>query len=184
VRALAVVLQPAHDQVQVLTRVVVAEDRAVEVVLVGQVPVVAAQIVTGGERGVVDVVGVLLAVAVAVAAGPRPGGRDELHGADGLVVAAVAVVGTVVGVLDEGEAVAVELRAEDRRDGGAVGGDAAAAGLARLHPADGREELPGQVAAGLGVAQRGLGLLVGVEDGRGDARLRGAGGCGEWPGAR
>ena len=53
----------------------------------------------------------------------------------------------------------------------AVGVDAAAAGLAGLDLADGGEELPGQVAAGLGFAQRGLGLLVGVEDGRGYARL-------------
>src|SRR3546814_1613089 len=45
-----------------------------------------AQVVAGGEGGVVDVVGVLAAVAVAVAARPLPGGRDELHGADGLVV--------------------------------------------------------------------------------------------------
>jgi len=37
--------------------------------------------------------------------------------------------------------------------------------------ADGGEELPGQVAAGLRLGEFGLGLLVGVEDGRGDARL-------------
>ncbi|CAM5521448.1 hypothetical protein STENM327S_09356 [Streptomyces tendae] len=101
-------LQPRQDRVQVVLRVVVAEDRAVEVGW-RTGPAVAAQVVAGGERGVVDVVGVVLAVAVAVAARPRPGGRDGLQGADGVVVAAVAVVDAVVGVLGEGEAVAVEL---------------------------------------------------------------------------
>jgi membrane-bound lytic murein transglycosylase B len=180
----AVVLQPRQDGVQVLRRVVVAEDGLLEVALLGQVPAEAAQVVAGGERGVVDVVGVLAAVVVAVAARPLPGGRDELHGADGLVVGAVAVVGTVVGVLDEGEAVAVQLGAADRGGRRAVGGDASTAGLAGLHLADGGEQLPGQVAAGLGLAQRGLGLLVGVEDGRGNARLRRARGGGAGAGGR
>lgn len=169
--ALAVVLQPRQDEVEIVRRVVVAEDRAVEVGLRRQVPAVPAQVVAGGEGRVVDVVGVRLAVGVAVTTRPCPGGRDELHGPDGAVVAAVAVVLAVVGVPDEREAVAVELRAEDRAGRGAVRVDLAAAGLARLDLADGREELPGQVALGLGRAQRRLGLLVGVEDGRGDADL-------------
>ncbi len=80
VGALAVVLQPGQDRVQVVLRVVVAEDRPVEVGLDGQVPAVAAQVVAGGEGGVIDVVRVLLAVGVAVAARPGPGGGDELHG--------------------------------------------------------------------------------------------------------
>src|SRR5690606_28463776 len=42
---------------------------------------------------------------------------------------------------------------------------------------DGGEELPGQIAAGLLLAQRRLGLLVGVEDRRGDAGLRVGGGA-------
>lgn len=169
--ALAVVLQPRKDRVDVVPRGVVAEDRAVQVTAVRQVPAVAAQVVTGGESGVVDVVRVLHPVAVAVTAGPRPGGRDELHGPDGRVVGGVAVVGTVVGVLDEFEAVAVELRAEDLGGGGAVRVDPAAAGLARLDLADGGEQLPGQIAAGLGPLEFGRGLLVGIEDGRGYARL-------------
>src|SRR5690606_18101270 len=115
------------------------------------------------------------AVAVAVAARPGPGGGDELHGADGVVVAAVAVVDAVVGVLDEREAVAVELGADDRAQRGAVGVDASAAGMAGLHPADGGEELPGQIAGGLLLPQRRLGLLVGVEHGRRYAGLGGAG---------
>ena len=172
VRAVAVVLQPRQDEVQIVRGVVVAEDRAVEIGLRRQVPAVPAQVVAGGEGRVVDVVGVRLAVAAAVAARPRPGGRDELHGPDGAVVAAVAVVRAVVGVFDEREAVAVELRAEDGAGRGAVRVDPAAAGLTGLDLADGREELPGQVAAGLGRAQRRLGLLVGVEDGRGYAGLR------------
>jgi hypothetical protein len=77
----------------------------------------------------------------------------------------------VVGVLDEREAVAVERGAQDLGGRGAVRVDLAAAGLARLDLADGGEELPGQVAAGLGLGEFGLGLLVGVEDGRGDAGL-------------
>src|SRR5690606_15333311 len=82
VTALAVVVQPPQDGVQIVRRVVVAEDGLPQVAPVGQVPVVAAQVVAGGEGRVVDVVGVLAPVTVAVAARPRPGGGDELHGAD------------------------------------------------------------------------------------------------------
>src|SRR5690606_39648533 len=144
VGALAVVAQPRHDGVVVGRRPVVAADRPFPVALVGQVPAEAAQVVAGRQGGVVDVVGVLDAVVVAVPARPCPGGGDELHGADGLVVAAVAVVGAVVGVLDEGGAVAVELGAEDGGGGGAVGGGLAAGGVAGRPRADGGGEVPGE----------------------------------------
>jgi hypothetical protein len=47
-----------------------------------------------------------------------------------LVVVAVAVVAAVVGVLDECETVAVELRTEDPAERGAIGVNTAAAGVA------------------------------------------------------
>jgi hypothetical protein len=169
VGALAVVLVPGQNGVQVVLRVVVAKYGRVHVGLDRKVAVPAAEVVGGGQGGVVDVVGVLHAVAVAVAARPRPGGGDELHRADGSVIRGVAVVDTVVGVLDCGEAVAVEDRAEDLRVRRAVRVDPTARCLAGLHLADGGEELPGQVAARLGPPEFGLRLLVGVEDGRGDA---------------
>jgi hypothetical protein len=90
--------------------VVVAEDRPVEFGAHGQVAAVGAQVVPGGERGVVDVVRVLVAVAVAVGAPGGPGGGDELHGSDGAVPNPVAVEAAVVGVGNAGYvAGAVEL---------------------------------------------------------------------------
>jgi len=57
-----------HDHVDVGLRVVVAEHRLRTLGRVPQVAVAATEVVGGGERGVVDVVRVLAAVAVAVAA--------------------------------------------------------------------------------------------------------------------
>jgi hypothetical protein len=114
---------------QILPRVVVPEDRPVEVGLDGQVTAVGAKVAAGSERGVVDVVGVLAVVAVGVLAPPGPGRGDELHRADRTVVRRVAVVRTVVGVRDVREADAVEDGTEDRRERGAVGVHLAAARL-------------------------------------------------------
>ncbi|MEU9113993.1 hypothetical protein AB0D04_19965 [Streptomyces sp. NPDC048483] len=88
----------------------------------------------------------------------------------------VAVQEAVVGVRDTGEAVAIELGAEDRREGGARGVDRAAACLARFDLADPGEQLPGQPAVRIGGVEARCGLLVGRQDGGGDARLGGSGG--------
>jgi hypothetical protein len=122
--------------------VVVAEDRRVEVCRLGEVPAVRAQVVSGGEGGVEDVVRVGDAVTVAVRAPGRPGGGDELHGAFGAGPAAAGGgnSGVAAGAVEEGT--------EDRGSGGPVRGDVAAIGLPGLDLADGGQHGPGQVAPG------------------------------------
>lgn len=168
----AVELQPRQDRTQIVRGVVVAQHRAVQVRRDREVAGVRAQMDPGGERGVEDVVGVLAAVTIAVLGPGRPGGRDELHGAHRTVVAGVPVQGAVIGVGDVGEARAVEHGPEDRREGRAVRVDPAATRVPRLHLAEGGQELPGQMTAGLGVPQPGFRLLVRGEDGDRDALLR------------
>ncbi|OSY45450.1 hypothetical protein BG653_02983 [Streptomyces platensis] len=180
VGAVAVERVPGQHRAQIRVGVVVAEDRPVQVGLSRQIAVAGAEIAARGERRIEDVVGVLLAVAVAVSAptgavgaAVGPGGRDELHRAHGAVVGEVAVIAAGVGVGDPGEAVAVELRAEYRTEGGALGVDRAAARLAGLDLADPGEQLPGQPAARVGGVDRGRGLLVRGQDGGGEAGLGG-----------
>ena len=99
---------------------VVAEDRRVPPVPAAERAVVA-QVGAGGEGGVVDVVRVGLAVAVAVEAPPLPGLGDELHGADGAVEDRISVESAAVGVTDRRDHIAevvgrhaVEGDADDR----------------------------------------------------------------------
>lgn len=111
-----------------------------------------AQVTRCGEGGVVDVERVGHAVTVAVR-GPRgPRRRDELHRADSVVVDVVAVEAAVVGVEDPGGAVTVQRRADDRKAGQPVGQQLSATELAvvGLHAADGGEQRPVQIAAGVG----------------------------------
>jgi hypothetical protein len=54
-------------------------------------------------------------VTIAVDAISRPGRRDELHRANRTVIDEVTVVGSVIGVEDEGGAVAVQRDTDDRR---------------------------------------------------------------------
>lgn len=175
VGAAVVVVEPRADGTQIGVRVVVAQDRPVEIRGERQIAGAGAEVVPGGERRVVDVVGVLAAVAVAVLAPGRPGGRDELHRADGTVVGRVPVVRPVVGVLDHGEAPAVEDRAEDRRERRAVRVDPAAANLAGLDLADRGEQLPGQPAGGVIGGEGLFGLLVRGQDRGRYAGFRAAG---------
>src|SRR5690606_32219166 len=91
VRTALVVGEPGADRAQVLRGAVVAQHGLVEVGGDGQIAVVGAEVAAGGERRVVDVVGVLAAVAVGVLTPGGPGRGDELHRADRAVVDRVAV---------------------------------------------------------------------------------------------
>src|SRR5206468_5446854 len=82
----------AEDFLAVGRGVVVGQHTVPPVLGHGQVAAHGAQVAAGGHRGVVDV---LRVGSLAVAAGPHapavPGGRGELHGADGVVPRGVAV---------------------------------------------------------------------------------------------
>src|SRR5207344_1146810 len=92
-------------QRHVVGGVVVAVDRTLLAGPGREVLVAGAEVDGRGEAGVVDVLRVALAVAVAVHADDRPGRGDELHRADGAVVGLVAVVLPGVGVADDRGAV-------------------------------------------------------------------------------
>ena len=161
-----------QHQVDVLLAVVVAEDRRAPAGVGGEVVVAGAEVDRGRERGVVDVLGVALAVAVGVDADDRPGRGDELHRADGAVEAVVTVEQAGVGVVDAGgAAAAVERDAVDGRAGQAVAVEVAAvdAAVVGLDPPDRRDQLPGQVAGGVGGVDDDLGALVGRQGGARDA---------------
>lgn len=162
---------PGPDRAQIRLRVVVAEDRRVQVARDRQVRSARAQIATGGERRVEDVVRVGPPVAVAVRAPTGPGRRDELHRTDRAVVHRVPVVGAAVGVPDQGEGAAVQARSEDLPHGRTVRGHPAASGLPGLHLADRGQQLPPQATAGRLARQPGLGPPIGQEHAR---RERGA----------
>ena len=139
-----------------------------------------AQVVPRGERGVVHV--------LRVRGGPRrrgdavghPRAGQELHGPDGAVVLAVAVVAAAVGVVHDARAGhrTVEPDADDRGADHAVGADRrpAVPAVGGLHGSDAREQRPREVARGIGSGQRVRGGAVGRECGRRHAR------CGERPG--
>ena len=113
-----VVRRGVADFGHVVVGLVVGENRLAPALLRGQVARGAAgvaQKTRGAEGGVVDLLRVRVAVAVGVATVARPRLGDELHRADGAVELGVVVEGAAVGVGDVGEAVAVELRADDRR---------------------------------------------------------------------
>src|SRR5690606_38988294 len=98
----------------VLLAVVVAVDGRLLAAVGGEVLVTAAEVHRARERGVVDVLRVADPVAVAVHPDDRPGGGDELHGADRPVVDLVVVVLPGVGVADLlGAVAAVERDAVD-----------------------------------------------------------------------
>ncbi len=103
-----------EHEVDVGLGVVVAEDRGALSGGGGEVVVAGAEVDGGGERGVVDVLRVALAVAVGVDPDHGPRGGDELHGSDGVVVDGVVVELAGVGVADDGGVVpAVEGDAVD-----------------------------------------------------------------------
>ncbi len=104
-----------------------------------------------GGDGVVDVVGIADAVAVAVLAEDRPRRGDELERPDRSVPDGVAVVATVVGVGDAGGAVgAVERDADDGGADGPIGLErgAAESTVVGLDLADPGDDLPRQPGAG------------------------------------
>ena len=92
--------RPAKESTScdVVVGVVVAEGRAGHARLVGQAAAGTAQVDGRAEGAVVDVVGVLRAVAVAVTGHRGPGLRQELHLAHGTVPDLVAVEHAVVAV--------------------------------------------------------------------------------------
>ena len=90
-----------HHQGDVGIGVVVAANRLQLAGVRAEVDAGRAEVVGRGGRRVEDVEGVGHAVAVGVHAPARPGGRDELHGPDGVVVDGVAVEHAMVGVGDQ-----------------------------------------------------------------------------------
>jgi len=124
-----------------------------------------AEVVSGGGGCVIDVEGVVPAVAVAVGAVDRPRRWDELHRADRVVKRGVAVEAPAVGVADNDAAGPVQPDANDRRGGGAIAvqGRAGKSAVIRLHPSDRGEQRPGDTAGRIGGRGR---PPVGVE-GRG-----------------
>ena len=176
--AVHVGLHDRDDQVDVVVGVVVAVDAGALALVGGQVVVTGAEVDGRGERRVVDVLRVALAVVVAVDADDRPGRRDELHRADGAVELGVGVVLTGVGVDDVlGVVLAVERDAVDAGLRHAVVAErvAAEAAVVGLDPADGRDQLPRDLAGLVGGVDDGLGALVGDERGRRDAAGGGGG---------
>ena len=77
---------------------VVRQHRRLQLSRVEQVATTAAQVATGGQRGVVHVVRVADAVAVAVSPGVPPGSGNELHRPNGTVQDGVAVQRATIGV--------------------------------------------------------------------------------------
>src|SRR5690606_9964916 len=88
------------DEAGVVDRGVVREHPGPPALAAGGVAAVGAEVAGGGERGVVELVGVAHTVAVAVGAEVGPGGGQELHRADGPVERGVAVEAAAVGVPD------------------------------------------------------------------------------------
>ena len=139
-----------QHQLDVVVGVVVAEGCPRHACLVGEAAAGAAQVDSRAEGAVVDVVGVLHLVAVTVAGDRTPRLGQELHLADGPVPHLVAVQGAVVAVLDRGEgAGAVELGPADLRSRYPVSAQLGAAEptVVRLHPPDGGQQGPGDLAA-------------------------------------
>ena len=171
-------MQNGQHEVDVPVAVVVAVDRCALAGSAGQVLLAGAEVDRRPERRVVDVLRVALAVAIAVHADDRPGGGDELHGADRPVVLRVVVVLAGVGVGDPGGVVgAVERDAVDAwaADAVAVEDVAPVAAVVGLHPTDRGDEGPVEVARRVrGVDDLG-GALVGRQRGRRDAVGRGDG---------
>ncbi len=142
-----VALGERADQVDVVVRRVVAEDRGPLVARLAKVAAAVAEVARRGERRVVDVVGGRPAVAVAVATGGAPGRGDELHRPDGPVPDGVAVEAAVVGVVDgRDRAHAVQRDAHDGRARHAVVAEhrAAVAPVVGLHAADAGEQVHGR----------------------------------------
>ncbi len=165
---------------------VVALHRGTGALVGGEVVGAGAEVDARCGGGVVDVLRVLLAVVVGVDADVLPRAGDELHRADRTVPDGVLVELAVVGVGDLGDALAVERDAVDAGLCEAVGAQcvAVAATVVGLDATDGGDEVPRELAAGVGLGEQGLGASVGVQRGRGDA-VRGERGDGAvGPGAR
>ena len=146
-----------------------------------EVVVAEAELDGGGQGGVVHVLRVTLTVRVAVDPGGDPGRGQDLHRADGVVEEPVAVEEPGIGVADQCGAVApVQRDAEDPGAGDAVGAEPAAvrAAVVALDPPDGGEQLPVEVAAGVGLVDHDGRPLVRRE---GDGRDVGHGGRGDRP---
>ncbi len=167
-----------QHQPQVGRGVVVGQHRGAQRSGVGQVTAAVAEVRRGGGRGVLDVLGVRDPVPVGVDPEHAPGAGDELHRPDGPVPAGVAVPGSVVGVGDRREPVAVEHRAEDRRT--VLHVDRSSDEGAGLHLPDRGQQADRQV-AGLGRARdRGpVGLQQHVRQVRLHDRARGGAGHGD-----
>ena len=160
-----------QHQVDVLVAVVVAEDRGPPARVGGEVVVTGAEVDRGRQGRVVDVLRVALGVAVGVDAHDGPRGGDELHRADRAVELGVVVEQAGVGVADaRGALGAVERQPVDGRSRQPLARQVAAvhATVVGLDPADRRDQLPGQVAGGVGGVDHGLGPLVRRQGGRRD----------------
>ncbi|CAB4721389.1 unannotated protein [freshwater metagenome] len=170
-----------HDrqhQVDVRRRVVVAVDRSLLAGGRREVVGARAEVDGAGQGRVVDILRVALAVAVGVDAHDGPGRGDELHRADRPVEHLVAVELTGVGVGDQtGARLAVEGQTVDAGRGDAVRVEhvAAEAAVVGLDASDGRDQLPRQVARGVGGVDDRLGALVGSERPGRDGRAGGGG---------
>ena len=129
---------------QVGAGVVVGQHRALLPGRAVQITGSHAQIVRRGQSGVVDVERARGAVTVAVDGVTNPGTGDELHRPDRPVIDRVTVIPTMVGVVDERKALAVQRRPDDLRGGSAVRAQRRAAELpvVRLHPADRGHQRP------------------------------------------
>ena len=160
-----------QHQVDVLVAVVVAEDRGPPARVGGEVVVTGAEVDRGRQGRVVDVLRVALGVAVGVDAHDGPRGGDELHRADRAVELRVVVEQAGVGVADaRGALGAVERQPVDGRSRQPLARQVAAVHptVVGLDPADRRDQLPGQVAGGVGGVDHGLGPLVRRQGGRRD----------------
>ena len=165
-------LHDPQDEVHVVLGVVVAHDRGFLPGAVGQVVLARAQVDRGGQGGVVHVLGVALVVAVGVDLDDLPGRGDELHRPDRAVEDGVVVELAAVGVVDGlGAVLAVERDAEDAGLGDPVLGQgvAAVAAVVGLDPADGGDQLPGDVAGLVGGVDDLCAALVGRQSRGGDA---------------
>ena len=133
---------PQHD-IDVGRRVVVPEHSRLQLGRIRQIGTPRAQVESGCDGGVVDIVRVRDSIAIAIDAIGAPGGRDELHGADRSVPDGVSVQHSVVGVRNGGDTWrSVQSRTQNRSEGIAEGVHSPIAGVVGLDPPNPGEHCP------------------------------------------